>query len=555
MKKQKNHLMAAACLTTLLVAATACTNDELNTVMPHTKGNFTISAGMEQEADTRLSYDDQSDKMQITWKVGDKFALFTGSAAQTPSEFTATTISAANAHNASFDAPTGFEKPASGTKLYAIYPSPTSDIESIPTAVPLSLQGQNGLITSDMKAHYMCATADADGMEHLKLTFAHKVSIVKLAMMFPTGDGVNSLSNVALKAEGLHTTATMDLTAGGTLSYEDSGLGDVATASGTEFTAQGGAATVYLCLFPEALTNVQIKALSTDGRRYEASPQDITLVAGNMYTATVNMTEETVPSSMEFTVNVSGSNLAFNIPFPTTGTTPASITVKWGDGTTSEIPEGTSLAANDQFTHTYSTAGDYKITIESSVTTAGRKQIPMLNFYSNRTTASNVMKLKSLDTPLLNTMETDFSQCFQGCDNLVSISAGLFDNNTEITNFSSTFQMCRALLEIPDGLFAKLTAATEFTATFQSCAMLKMNPKTFIETDVDKATRFTGVSQIYFRSSFQSVGSWRTGDFGTPPDLWNYTYASGVPPIMTSCFQGSKVADQVPKEWGGTFTN
>ena len=317
-----------------------------------------------------------------------------------------------------------------------------------------------------------------------------------------------------------------------------------------------------------------------------------------------------MPIFMEFTVRVTEANgLGYNIPFPTSGTTPADITVYWGDGNSTAVPKGTTLSADDKFSHIYDTADDYSITITSSQEDKTRPQIPALNFSTNRPENSNAAKLYRMDTPLLNGSITDFSKCFYGCTTLGKIHAGLFANNTAATNFSNCFYGCTALNgeipaglfasntkatdfsncfygckglkaipaglfdnntaatdfnncfngcvglggEIPAGLFANNVAVTDFNNCFQSCEYLKLNAAIFINEAHPAATRFAEMkTAINFTNCFANCGKdLGSGNGGTAPALWNYKF--GADPTSTSCFSFTNVtnANDIPNNWKG----
>jgi len=77
-------------------------------------------------------------------------------------------------------------------------------------------------------------------------------------------------------------------------------------------------------------------------------------------------------------------------------------------------------------------------------------------------------------------------------------------------------------------LLASNLKATNFINTFGKCGKLKLNQYIFINADSEKKTRFNNVTKVIrFDNIFQSVGNSITGkDYGTCPDLWNYTYSS-----------------------------
>ena len=286
------------------------------------------------------------------------------------------------------------------------------------------------------------------------------------------------------------------------------------------------------------------------------------------------------PAFMQYTINNTSTTEAVSIPFPTGGTTPAEITVYWGDGTNATIPSGTTLSSGDAFDHTYTSTGDFTITIISSQTDDTKQQIPAFNFNKNRNSNSNNKIVKSIDTPLLNTAVTDFfgcfhdcskltkipeglfgkntavtsfTYCFSNCIELTTIPTGLFDKNTAVTTFSYCFYNCSNLTAIPEGLFGKNTAVTDFHNCFSYCSKLKLNANIFIDGTTKATNRFIKVNEIDFRYCFTSCGSsLNSEEGGIAPELWNYTFANGVVPTTNQCFKNvTKVtnADAIPTAW------
>ena len=220
---------------------------------------------------------------------------------------------------------------------------------------------------------------------------------------------------------------------------------------------------------------------------------------------------------MKFTVQVEAGSLGFKIPFPTSGTTPATLRIDWGDGSGAvTIPAGTTLSSGDSFEHTYTAAGSYPVSITAITQSGTGQQIPAFRF-DKRTENDNAKKLISFDTALLNagnavsnlfkgcerltsvpaelfdnnTKATSFLNCFYGCAALTSIPAGLFDKTTSATSFGFCFYGCAALTGIPEGLFDKAMSATNFSYCFNGCAELKSIPKVLFDKTMS-ATNFSG---------------------------------------------------------------
>jgi len=141
---------------------------------------------------------------------------------------------------------------------------------------------------------------------------------------------------------------------------------------------------------------------------------------------------------------------------------PANLTIDWGDGTTTPIPQGASLS-NPIASHTYTNDGDYTVTIYSDQVDPSLKQMPQITFNSNIT---NEEVPSAVLTPFPNMAAEDFSSCFHRSP-LSSIPADLFRYNTQATNFTSCFEYIY-LTSIPADLFKYNTLATNFTSCFKS---------------------------------------------------------------------------------------
>ena len=151
-----------------------------------------------------------------------------------------------------------------------------------------------------------------------------------------------------------------------------------------------------------------------------------------------------------------------------------------------------------------------------------------------------------------NTAVTSFSNAFSNCQSLQSIPAGLFNNNTAVTDFSGCFSGCSSLQLIPAGLFNNNIAATNFSSCFSGCNMLKLNSNIFCDEETEKTTRFTNVNQQMQFSYCFYIDSF-TGEKGTSPALWEYTYSTT--PYSYRCFNINTIDSQitnaadVPTEW------
>ena len=246
----------------------------------------------------------------------------------------------------------------------------------------------------------------------------------------------------------------------------------------------------------------------------------------------------TDPDMMQFTIALTNDlGLSYTIPFPASGTTgDYKLVIDWGDASTkTEISAATDLSAAN-LTHTYAEAKEYQITIYSSQSDVTKAQTPDFRPGNNRNANNNREKLKSMDSPMLNTGQTNFTACFSGCSNLQTIASGLFDKNTTVTNFSNCFTSCSKLQSIPSGLFDKHTAVTNFATCFGNCLVLESIPAGLFDNS-PLATLFRACF-----SNCQKLQSIPSGLFD------NNTAAT----VFGNCFAGCLVLESIPS---GLFDN
>jgi len=234
------------------------------------------------------------------------------------------------------------------------------------------------------------------------------------------------------------------------------------------------------------------------------------------------------------------------------------------DATKKQIPEfnfsqyptvtGRSKSSQSSGNYSRNENGEKLISMDSSVLNSGETDLygmfygtanlasvdgDLLKNYPNATNARNMfycpssnqnVALKTIPGTLFkyNTKLTSVQQAFGRCTALQSIPSGLLDNNTNLEEVGWLFTSCTSLKEVPQGLFAKNLKVNSFRMTFGNCSSLKLNKYIFINDDSEKATRFKNVTEVIrFDNLFQRVGNNITdNDYGTCPDLWNYTYSS-----------------------------
>ncbi|MGL5959054.1 MAG: fimbrillin family protein, partial [Phocaeicola sp.] len=201
-------------------------------------------------------------------------------------------------------------------------------------------------------------------------------------------------------------------------------------------------------------------------------------------------------SKMSFTVLPTQKyGLKCHLPFSQVGKTGAyTLTVDWGDGTSTELKPGTPLSKGIE--HTYAAEVDYIITITSSEEDFKNIQVPKIEFSKWGTIRD---ALKSIDTPLLNTGAESFSEAFAYCPNLKEVSEDLFVYNREITDFSFVFNGSN-LQTVPENLFKYNKRVTNFRSAFY-CSKIETVPENLFEFN----TNVADFSSLFDGSELQTI--------------------------------------------------
>ena len=480
------------------------------------------------EAQTRVAYDDSKvgDTMpgnELTWETGDELTV----------EGYDNNDKLLGTENYSLQTGTGTTQGSfsgkeitGATKYKVTYPA---------TNKGMAQQTQKGTDnTEHLKDYIVLQNEDKDGSGYItdlnNFSLEMKSSIMKFDLS-GIHDDVGTLRNLIWTISKGGRSKTIRLDVSGVVFGSGSGGTNTLTA--------------YAGFMPEdmeAEIGDSFTVTLNGAKTYRAT---VELTGGKTYAPAMRYTAEmgTNPSTwkevtsdeMKFTIKTTGNNEEFTMPFANDKTALTNLTINWGDATTNtSVASGSST--ND-IKHPYATAGNYTITITSSQPDITLQQIPKLSFNNSSST------LISIDTPLLNTAETDFSFCFNFCESLTAISEGLFDKNKAATDFSYCFYECPSLTKIPDGLFKNNAKATDFSNCFEGCTKLTLNSNTFIGGEITKENRFLNMGTLDFRSCFKNAGKDRTGNYGTAPELWDYAYKGDVSLTKTDCFTG--VNDQV----------
>mgnify|MGYP000821394650 CR=1 FL=1 len=514
---------------TLLMCTLASTiiscsgNEELTDEITNTGKDelITITVGTGANTNTRVSYDDDkvgsSNEDALKWEEGDKLLVagyangtlkgkeiyfISEGVGKTKASFTGTAIEGATTYSVYY--------PSSVT-----VDEPTGEVTFSPSA-----QTQNGNNnTVHLRENIFLQAINVTDLNDITLEM--KSSIMKFELSnIPTDIG--SLKSLIWIVETDNGSKNMVLN-----------LSSIAD--------NNQALTAYLSFISEEMsvkTNGKFTVILQGDKLYKAEREIISgkkYEAGNRYTAEIDNSSETMQweelANMSFTVKVD-ENLGFNIPFPTSGETPANIMVDWGDGSALTIVnKGTTLSDGDGFNYEYAETGEYAIAIYSDQVDETEQQIPKINFRYNRNNNNNRQKLVLINTPFLNTETEDFSGCFYYCSNLTSIPEELFDKNIEVTSFESCFQDCSKLESIPTGLFDKNIEVTSFESCFQGCSTLESIPEGLFDKNIEVTS---------FRYCFQGckkILNIPTGLFDKNINVTSFY----------CCFQGCSTLESIPE--------
>ena len=251
-----------------------------------------------------------------------------------------------------------------------------------------------------------------------------------------------------------------------------------------------------------------------------------------------------------FRITTTAANTVFTLPLTDFGGLTPTITVSWGDGTSSIITSSTSLSRN----HTYVSAGTYDISINGfmpyfkvnnnvairSLIVAliqwGTVGLRAIDFYgcSNLTTipGSGTLSLVGGYTGLA---EVITFASFMRNTGLTSIPSDLFAYSTNATTFTDTFTNT-PITSIPTGLFDENIAATNFAACFSTCTSLSTVPSTLFDLNINAISfastfrncyavtqplQFTYNTSVSTFTNVYNMATTANAMAGTAPALWN----------------------------------
>ena len=208
-----------------------------------------------------------------------------------------------------------------------------------------------------------------------------------------------------------------------------------------------------------------------------------------------------------FKITTTAANTVFTVPLVDyAGLTP-SLTISWGDGSTS--PLITSSSSTNRI-HTFVAAGTYTITISgfmpgftvnnnsairaliTELVQWGIVGLRTVNFYgcNNLTSIPGSSSLSGVGGYTGLGEVLSFASFMRGT-RLTSIPSDIFDYSPYATTFSDTFGSILTLTTVPTGLFDSVTGATTFASCFFGCTALTSVPSTLFDQNVN-ATNFSG---------------------------------------------------------------
>lgn len=254
-------------------------------------------------------------------------------------------------------------------------------------------------------------------------------------------------------------------------------------------------------------------------------------------------------------------------------------TIDWGDGSPETVFSAGEGIENRKFQHSYDDFGEHIVTItgrikwgnnvnDFGVATRGKltkivipdgEISPIYDLGRNPFSRSYI---ESVPAGLFDncTEVTDFTLCFDFCDELTTIPAGLFDKCTKVTTFSGCFSFCQKLQEIPADLFKYNTEVESFTMCFWYCDRLARIPQDLFRYNIKvkdfnycftRCSSITEIPQDLFKYNTEVTSF--DGGFSAcrllktvPDDVFNYNTKATD---FYYCFQHCTSLAKAPELW------
>lgn len=224
---------------------------------------------------------------------------------------------------------------------------------------------------------------------------------------------------------------------------------------------------------------------------------------------TIYVNENTVENEsldeavFKYTVNTSSTKTII-VPFTTVtanlnlwDSENASLTINWGDGTSTTIGRTFTEA---EITHTY-TGNSYQISITSTKNT-----MPAFYAYRNATQATLIT---SIDTPLLKMCATEATYVFYRCGNLTTVPENVFKYNSQLTSLAYAFYYMSAVnnntFTIPEKLFYYNTELENLNYAFGQYYSNRNKITSIPEHLFDYSPKINTISYIFYYCGITSI--------------------------------------------------
>ncbi len=366
---------------------------------------------------------------------------------------------------------------SSPAKLVAYYPWAENTYYS---AVPVETDTQ----TDYMYSQWLTGLSNAK--PNANIVMKHALTAVRVALVKGDFTADVDVSSVSVKSLAFATAGVMDATTGALSAL--TGIGDAVTVA-ADFPLTAQATNVEVMAVPDVSVSFGVTTVTTQigDRKYSVNINFTeSYKQGYIYTYTLTLNNtgmevtsvavtpweegttdagDLVMANDQYIVDIAVQADAYTYTHNILG---FAGTVNWGDGTTTVygetsrgIDDGETSVTNYP-THTYTTAGTYRV-VATGMATA-------LNSTSASKCITDIIKIGG--DMGITTMEA----AFQGQTKLTEIHAGIFDELSDVDNFRNVLKDCSTITALPEGLFDKCTEIVCLEGFAAYCTKLSIIP-------------------------------------------------------------------------------
>ena len=343
MKRIYNKVYKAAIAALMLTAATACTNEMPlpdNAQEPDTKPETgtltTVTVSQDAGAQTRLNYQENGGKMDVTWKTGDEIYIGVPPVQGTTASrktleqagFKKYTCAEANGTQATFTSADGLTGVTSGTKLFAFHVNPknaliydngkdyqacisyltkkpenaASTVQKEPDSFVEQQQTTNNSTAhiTDYDFMYATATYTDEGQTHF--SFKQHVSLMKFTLQLPDDSKNKNVKKLELTATGGDSSYGLSLYRSVNLQSEYAGGQELKDArlilhlgeGENGFQCTDGKLIAYLVRGGAVEGGIIITVTDTEGSEYTVTLSGGAIYSGEYYTVTADLTKKVI---------------------------------------------------------------------------------------------------------------------------------------------------------------------------------------------------------------------------------------------------------------------